>query len=178
MWIPLSCEYSYQCLTAIDTVITASPSSSGEDLWLKLKLADLVQAVPLRGRGVDIDGTSLLMMARTNSNSVTHLSGDVNEVLTDLIRVQWRIKQMLPKFLGKMMKKYERHIIVFADLVQRHRILRVAFKPRWFFLVGKGLVLLVLIKPLSVANILTQSRPQIVNGSMSSLKTSTVSPNL
>jgi hypothetical protein len=125
-----------------ETVITVSPSS-GEDLWLKLKLLDPIEIPSTNRRGIDIDGQSLLPVPRTNSNSATHLSKDVNEVLTDLIRVQWRIKEMLPKFLSALLERYEKHVMVLAEVVQRSAVLRVVFKPRWLLFVGKGLALLV-----------------------------------
>ncbi|KAF8542042.1 cora-like Mg2+ transporter protein-domain-containing protein [Trichophaea hybrida] len=125
---------------AIGTVITASPASA-EELWLKIKLFDPVE-IPRRRMGVETDTASLVMMARSSSTSISHLSKDVNEVLTDLIRVQWRIKQMVPAYLTHLLVRYERHVIRLADVVQTYAILRIAFKPRWIVLMGKSLALL------------------------------------
>lgn len=123
-------------------MITVS-STAGDDLWWKLKLLDATIEVPPRRSGIDFDGQSLLFMQRQNSSSVTHLSKDVNEVLTDLIRVQWRIKEMLPQFLSRLLGRYEKYIIRLADVVQSYAFLRIAFKPRLVLLAGKGLVVLV-----------------------------------
>jgi len=129
-------------LICIGTVITVS-ASSAEDLWLKLKLFDPVEIPHGRMRRVDTDVTSLLLMTRTNSTSVEHLSKDVNEVLTDLIRVQWKIQKMVPGYLRDLLERYEPHVIHLADVVQSSAILRIAFKPRWIVLMGKSLALLV-----------------------------------
>ncbi|CCX30075.1 Similar to hypothetical protein ACLA_018460 [Aspergillus clavatus NRRL 1]; acc. no. XP_001268568 [Pyronema omphalodes CBS 100304] len=122
------------------TVITVS-SSSGEDLWLKLKLFNPVDvAVPRRS--LELDGMSLLLVTRTNSNSVVQLSKHVNTRITDLIRLQWHIKGMVPGYLKYLFEKYEEHVIRLATWVQSYAVLRVAFKPRWIIIMGKSLALL------------------------------------
>jgi hypothetical protein len=136
-------------------VITVS-SSAGEDLWLKLKLFNPVDvAVPRRS--LELDGMSLLLVTRTNSNSVVQLSKHVNTRITDLIRVQWHIKGMVPGYLKYLLEKYEEHVIRLATWVQSYAVLRVAFKPRWIIIMGKSLALLVLAPEISLFSyILTQ----------------------
>jgi len=160
-------------------VITVS-STAGDGLWWKLKLLDSID-IPMRKGGIDFDGQSLLLMQRRNLSSVSHLSKDTNDVLTDLIRVQWRIKEMLPQTLSSLLGRYEKYVISFAGVVQSYAVLRIAFKPRWVLLVAKGLAALVGCLSLRVGEKGTKltdaSSLQTVNGWMSCQRTCVVSPS-